>query len=557
MLVEAEFEILSLQDSSAYLKLNITNTGINRCIVNGTYFVVAVSGTDRYSVAGYEGASEKLASWGRHFLYGSNKGIYSVTFLMDEFSETPILQLLVYNATTRQIGNIPPLAQGVPTKKKNLFQKAFPAVSLTKWKNKIKRNLKNQKLKLGRALYRYINACHRNFRFGKKKRVLFLSEQDDSLALNMQIVHDRMLERGLQSQFYIDQSLRKRTTEEQSIFSEIRNLLKIARADILILDDHVPTLDKVKLYPSVVVIQLWHAGAGYKGVGYSRWGHQGCPGPYSCHRQYTYCISGSSNISGFFSEQFGILDEQIIPTGMPRFDLFCNQENRDKLTKTLYANYPQLNGKFVALFAPTYRGRGRKTAYYPYDKLDFDQLADYCKQKNAVILFKMHPWVTQPVPIPEQYSDCMLDMNTYGNINDLFYVTDLLITDYSSCIYEFSLMRKPMLFFAYDKTQYSTSRGFHRNYDQTIPGKLCEDFESLLNAMRNEDYEFEKASRYVEDHFDQVDDKNADRVIDWLILGKLPEKYKKALEVKKAHVQKTRGLSLEEFLKEDPDSDEL
>ena len=71
----------------------------------------------------------------------------------------------------------------------------------------------------------------------------------------------------------------------------------------------------------------------------------------------------------------------------------------------------------------------------------------------------MHPWVSEPVPIQEGFRDKFIDVNLYPNINDLFYITDLLITDYSSNIFEYSLMKKPMLFFAYDKIQYSSGKG--------------------------------------------------------------------------------------------------
>ena len=99
----------------------------------------------------------------------------------------------------------------------------------------------------------------------------------------------------------------------------------------------------------------------------------------------------------------------------------------------------------------------------------------------------------------------------------------MLITDYSSNIFEYSLMRKPMMFFAYDKVQYSLSRGFHRDYEESAPGKVCYTFAELLEAFRNRDFEYEKVEEYVEHHFDYIDSNASDRVIDWLILGNIPK----------------------------------
>lgn len=149
----------------------------------------------------------------------------------------------------------------------------------------------------------------------------------------------------------------------------------------------------------------------------------------------------------------------------------------------------------------------------------------------------MHPWVSAPVPLEERFQDRFVDANTYPNINDLFYITDLLITDYSSNIFEYSLMRRPMLFFAFDKIQYSFSRGFHRDYELSAPGKVCYTFEELLTALEEKDFEYEKVEEYVAHHFDHIDSNSSDRVIDWTLLDQIPEDLRLAIEAKKKQVE--------------------
>lgn len=527
-LVETEFKILMRKENEFLITINVTNSGINRCVNNGEYTILIVDGKERFSEVGYVGTSHTLESWGRTFRYLNNVGAYTVTCLMDEFSEESRFQLLFYNTVRRGMSHISALSVVQPNSENKLILKI---------KSYYKRKIESRAYRVG---YRFL---HKIFYRKNSKKILFLSEQDDKLALNMQMLIKRMKERHLDSEYRFDYSLRKATSEKQTLMSNFGMIKKIAGANLIIVDDHVPFFDKVAINKDTNIIQIWHAGAGFKGVGYSRWGHCGCPGPYSCHRQYDFCISGSSNISEFFSEQFGILDEQIIPTGMPRMDSYLNKENRENMTKKLYEMYPEAKGKKVLLFAPTYRGQNRSTAYYPYEIIDFEGLYQFCNKKDYVVFFKMHPWVSEAVPIQEKYKDKFFDLNTYSNINDLFYITDLLITDYSSSIYEFSLMRKPMLFFAYDKVQYSASRGFHRDYDSTVPGKVCETFEDVMDALWNGDFEFEKVEKYIKEHFDFVDDHASDRIIDWLILGNLPKVYQEKLDEKKAQVEAVRGVS--------------
>ena len=106
-----------------------------------------------------------------------------------------------------------------------------------------------------------------------------------------------------------------------------------------------------------------------------------------------------------------------------------------------------------------------------------------------------------------------------------------------------------MLFFAFDKVQFSTSRGFHRNYDENVPGKICETFDELVQAIESKDFEFEKCKDYVAHHFEHTDTNNSDRVIDWLILGQLPEIYRNAQSRQQQRIKAERGKSFAELFK--------
>lgn len=395
-----------------------------------------------------------------------------------------------------------------------------PKEELKKKYSKINKPLKVDMYWKYRKLYKHKS---------KKPVVMFMSEQSTSISTNLKAVKDRMIARGLDEDYMIVESYRSSVTNpRQGLKSWMDLLKKMAMSDFIFLDDHAPVLDWLILDKDTALIQLWHAGAGFKSSGYSRWGHIGCPAPYSCHRQYKYGISGSKNIAHFFSEVWGINDSQVLPTGMPRIDEFLDKDYRRKKTKELYEKYPMCKDKKVILFAPTYRGTNKANAHYPYELIDFKRLYELCGDEY-VVLFKMHPWVASEVPISDKYKDRFADVGRYPNINDLFYITELLITDYSSNIFEYSLMKKPMLFFAFDEIQYSFSRGFHRAYEESAPGKVCHTFEEVLQAIADEDFDYPKVEEYVEKHFDYIDSHASDRVIDWIILGSLPESVKKEL----------------------------
>lgn len=500
------FKVAEQKDNLYTLRLNITNNGENRCVPFGCYSILVCRGEDVLAECQFDlMLIPKLLEVSRGFLYASQKNVFTVTFVVDEDLEGLPFRMHVLDSSYTG-GKFPgnPKASGY-----------FKPVKF------VKSYLLGHKVVI-RRIYKFYSLLYRK---KADKTVLFMTEQSDKIASNLKAVSGRMAERGLDKDYQILFSARTAAAEPQGIKSWIHLMKLLAMSNHVFIDDHAPVLDWLKLREETEVVQLWHAGAGFKSSGYSRWGHFGCPRPQSCHRQYKYGIAGSKNIAPFFSEVWGMNDEQVLPTGMPRMDEYLDEAHKKAKIEELRKQYPESVGKKVILFAPTYRGRNKKTAYYPYELLDFDRLYEVCGEEY-IVFFKGHPWVNNKLQIKKAHRDKFFDLQTYPNINDLFYIVDLLITDYSSNIFEYSLMRKPMLFFAFDKVEYSLSRGFHRDYDESAPGKVCETFDQMIEAIAEKDFEYEKVEQYIEHHFDYIDSGASDRVIDWILLGEMPEEIK-------------------------------
>ena len=509
------FKVIKKEGNEVSLYLNVTNNGENRCVPFGCYAILVCSKDEILAECQWDlKLVPDLLALSRDFLYSAQNNVFAVTFITDEDAEAEALPFRMHVINAKRAGEDFPSSP----KASGYFK---PVMFIT-------RCLLGHK-----PIIRRIYAFY-SFLYKKKadKTVLFMTEQSKKIASNLKAVSDRMIERGLDKEYRILYSARTASAESQGIKSWIHLVKLLAQADHVFIDDHAPVFDWLKLRKETEVVQLWHAGAGFKSSGYSRWGHYGCPKPQSCHRQYKYGIAGSKNIAPFFSEVWGLNDEQVLPTGMPRMDEYLDETHKQQKIEELHKKYPATVGKKVILFAPTYRGRNKKSAYYPYELLDFDRLYELCGDEY-ILFFKAHPWTNNKLKIEKKYQDKFFDLKNYPNINDLFYIVDLLITDYSSNIFEYSLMRKPMIFFAFDKTEYSLSRGFHRDYDLSAPGKVCETFEELAEAIEKKDFEYEKVEQYIEHHFDYIDSGASDRVIDWILLGKMPQEIKDEIEARK------------------------
>lgn len=434
----------------------------------------------------------------RIFRYGRERYAYSISFSLNRF-ENESLELY-FNSYF--------LIVNKKWKKRRYIQEAFTV------KSKLKRLYMFSVIRLMRIYYRVASTIIPK----KGNKVLFMSETKDYLWGNLKYIHDRIIERGLDSQFAMTVSCRKAVGANNSIFSWIKTVTRIAKNDFIFIDDYAPVFGFFRLSHKTKLIQVWHAGEGFKSVGYSRFGKEGSPFPSeSCHKAYDYVLTGSRKLVHVYEEVFGIEKEAFMPVGMPRLDDFLSKDRISSFRKAFYDEYPYLEKKKIILFAPTFRGTGQKNAYYDYDMLDLQRIYDFCGDEY-VFMIKMHPFISEKIEIKEYMKDRIFDFTEYPNINDLYYITELLITDYSSNYYEYALMKKPVLFYTYDREVYELTRGVHRNVKENAPGKVCDNFDELMEALENKNFEIEKIIKFVEDNFSEYDGHASDRVIDEILL---------------------------------------
>ena len=262
------------------LKVNITNPGTSLCLPQGTYSMIICQKKSQMAKAEIaQSLVQDMSSASRNFLYGGRAKVYSVTFYVTEGDEG--LPFIMYVLAGGRTGISAPAVHA---------KKGFhPKEALKKKYSKINKPLKVDMYWKYRKKYKHKSG---------RPVVMFMSEQSTSISTNLKAVKDRMLARGMDKDYIIVESYRSSVTNPRmGLKSWMDTLKKMAMADFIFLDDHAPMLDWLIVDKDTTLIQLWHAGAGFKSSGYSRWGHIGCPAPYSCHRQYKYGISGSKNIA--------------------------------------------------------------------------------------------------------------------------------------------------------------------------------------------------------------------------------------------------------------------
>ncbi|MDW4520638.1 teichoic acid ribitol-phosphate polymerase TarL [Staphylococcus saprophyticus] len=387
--------------------------------------------------------------------------------------------------------------------------------------NPVKKRITDLKLKYNKYSFNVRNFIFQSifkitkfFHLKKGNTVLFTSDSRAEMSGNFEYVYNEMLRQNLDEKYKIHALFKSNISVRRNFIDKFKFPYLLGKADYIFVDDFHPLLYTVKFRKSQEIIQVWHAVGAFKTVGYSRTGKKGGPFFNSVnHRNYTKAFVSSETDIPFYGEAFGIKEQNIIPTGVPRTDILFDQDYEKAIVADMEEALPIVKGKQVILFAPTFRGSGHHTAHYPFFKIDFARFARYCRENNAIVLFKMHPFVKNKLNIPREYQEYFVDVSDFREVNDILFITDILISDYSSLVYEFAVFKRPMLFYAFDLEDYITSRDFYEPYETFVPGKIVESFNDLIVALDQKDFDVEKVEPFLDKHFKYQDGRSSERLV--------------------------------------------
>ena len=133
------------------------------------------------------------------------------------------------------------------------------------------------------------------------------------------------------------------------------------------------------------------------------------------------------------------------------------------------------------------------------------------------MIMKLHPFIKDSIKITEENRRFIIDLSSEREINDLLFVSDILITDYSSVCFEYSLLNRPMIFFTYDLEEYIESRDFYYPFESFVPGPIVRSTEEIIDVIKNNHFDFSEIEKFENKFFSHLDGNSTKRVVDQLI----------------------------------------
>ncbi len=332
---------------------------------------------------------------------------------------------------------------------------------------------------LSRVLF---NGLYRLFCLGTRRdEVLFFSRQANHPSEDFVALGREFMERGWQV-CYLTKKLSKRSVPSYCPFI-VRELYHLARCRICFVDRYDPviclldfkgvresglaagTFDEFPTEP--LIIQLWHAFGAFKKFGYQSVdtpeGHDSANAElFRIHRNYSYVICSGEGAQEAFAEAFRVPRHRVVPLLRPEYDRLVAIGRRRSRAVPAGGQ----GGRLRILFAPTLRSASGSPR--PFVDL-YRGGAWRVLEEAAQVAWSFHPLERQG--------------EAAGDINELLPRADMVVTDYSSIVYEAAILRIPVLFYVPDIGEYRLSPGLNADPAAAVPSIAFQDADALIDAL--------------------------------------------------------------------------
>lgn len=240
-------------------------------------------------------------------------------------------------------------------------------------------------------------------------------------------------------------------------------------------------------------------------------------------KKFKYLLSPSKFATEKFRSAWNLKEigkeDCIIEEGYPRNDFLINYTEKDiqKIKDKLKINN---TSKKIILYAPTWRDNQHQSGVgYTYKtEVDFDMLQKELGQ-NYIILFRAHYLVASEFNF-DKYKGFVYDVSKVDDINELYVISDMLITDYSSVFFDYANLKRPIIYYMYDLDKYKDNmRGFYIDLNE-LPGNIVRTEKDLIKEIESNSTNFKYDDKYTRFNkkYNYLDDgKASKRVIERII----------------------------------------
>ncbi|MCH5266283.1 MAG: CDP-glycerol glycerophosphotransferase family protein [Lachnospiraceae bacterium] len=354
--------------------------------------------------------------------------------------------------------------------------------------------------KLGYYLFAAFFLIFRAFPLQKRK-VFLVATHDDSEEGNIGIAVESFRKKMPELQF---RYLTKKDGIRRPFSFFFVRAYHMATAGIILLDNIFMPMAYTPVSKKAKVVQLWHGTGTIKKFALDSDTGEVARLAEKANQRITHLIVNSEQTKKQYAGAFGVSEEKIYILGLPRTDLILDEHRMEEKKQEFFRQYPELQGKRCILYAPTFRDDEVEA---PQLGLDLERFIS-AMGETEVLLLRLHPHVSGNFSdkMRERYNGRVCNMSDYPGVTTLLAVSDCLITDYSSIVFEYCLFDRPMVFYAYDLEVFDRQgRGFYEDYEDFVPGPVVKSQEELEKLWRGGGLSKEPAAAFREKVYEYRD----------------------------------------------------
>jgi CDP-ribitol ribitolphosphotransferase len=291
----------------------------------------------------------------------------------------------------------------------------------------------------------------------------------------------------------------------------VRGMVQLCRARLFIVDNAYLPVHVRPHRKGTTVVQVWHAVSAVKRFGLDTTTPLREPERTFLHRYYDYVVVSSEGVRAAYANALRTPRERVLALGTPRTDLFFDPAAMEAARQRVLREQPALQGRRVVVYAPTFRGRGRTKR--PAPGLDAVRLRAALPPEYALVL-KMHPNVESEGLSTAGY-DVVIDRA--AELNELLCLTDVLVTDYSAAIFEYALLRRPLVLLLPDLGDYERDPGMLVDYRDEMIGTQVRDTDGVAAAILTGGFDLSGYDAFIERHAGACDGAASERFVQTFI----------------------------------------
>ena len=258
----------------------------------------------------------------------------------------------------------------------------------------------------------------------------------------------------------------------------LKNMRLLLTSRVIVADGYMDFLLKYKKRASQFILQLWNSAGAFKRFGLDAENGRSKIVEIKLHEQYDAVCVTSEECKQYYSHAFNLPYDKFINLGRPDTDRLISHLGREALRDKIYKKHPLLKNKKIYLYCPTFReAEGHKIRFEP--KINWQELENNLNDDEIFLIHK-HPVMHENLLRGKFYPN----VKDYSaeSLNELLSIADVLITDYSSVMFDGVLLNIPIVFYCPDIKNYN--RSFYVKYPADLPGTVTENGDELLDFIR-------------------------------------------------------------------------